>query len=105
MSTSSTFCSDSPPGMVDPESLPPRLHGRVDRRLPAAVPLMGDLDRLVARAGDVRTLLLPLDAVDLPRAVPRGARLSQRGGGEVVPERPDGACQRAGRRGRALRAL
>ena len=49
--------------------------------------------------------LLPLDAVDLPRAVPRRPRLPQGGGGQVVPERPDGARQRAGRRRRPLRAL
>ena len=49
--------------------------------------------------------LLPLDAVDLPRAVPRGPGLPQGGGGQVVPQRPDGARQRAGRRRRALRAL
>ncbi len=52
-----------------------------------------------------RTVLLPLDAVDLPRAVPRRPRLPQGGRGQVVPERPDGACERAGRRRRALRAL
>ena len=84
---------------------PRSLDGGVDRVLPAPVPLVGDLDRLVARAGDARTVLLPLDAVDLPGAVPRGAGLPQGGGGQVVPERPDGAGQRAGGRGRALRAL
>ena len=52
-----------------------------------------------------RTELLPLDAVDLPRAVPRGPRLPQGGGGQVVPARSDGARQRAGRRRGALRAL
>ncbi len=77
---------------------PARLDGRVDRLLPAPVPLVGDLDRLVARAGDLRTELLPLDAVDLPRAVPRGPRIPQGGGGQVVPARPDGARERAGRR-------
>ncbi len=83
---------------------PARLHRRLDRLLPAPVPRMGDLDRLVARAGHARTELLPLDAVDLPAAAARGPRLPQGGGGEVVPQRPDGARQRAGG-GRLLRAL
>ena len=34
---------------------PARLDGGIDRRLPAAVPRVGDLDRLVARARDLRT--------------------------------------------------
>ena len=84
---------------------PARLDRRVDRRVPAPVPRMGDLDRLVARARDLRTDLLPLDAVDLPRAVQGRARVPSRGRREVVPERPDRARQRAGRRGGALRAL
>ncbi len=49
--------------------------------------------------------LLPLDAVDLPGAVPRGPGLPQGGGGQVVPQRPDRARQRAGRRRGPLRAL
>ena len=69
-----------------------------------AVPLVGDLDRLVARARHARAALLPLDAVDLPAAVQRRPGLPQGGGGQVVPARPDGARQRAGDR-RALRAL
>ncbi len=84
---------------------PRDLDRRVDRLLPAPVPLVGDLHRLVARARHVRTVLLPLDAVDLPGAVPRRPRLPQGGGGQVVPERPDRARQRAGRRRGPLRAL
>ena len=56
---------------------PAHLDRRVDRLLPAPVPRVGDLDRLVARARDARAALLPLDAVDLPRAAARGARLPQ----------------------------
>ena len=84
---------------------PAHLDRRVDRVLPSPVPRVGDLDRLVARARDARARVLPLDAVDLPRAPARGARLPQGGRGQVVSQRPDGARQRAGRRGRAMRAL
>ena len=42
---------------------------RPDRVVPAAVPRMGHLDRLVARVRQPRAPLLPLDAVDLPAAV------------------------------------
>ena len=52
--------------------------------------------------GDARPAVLPLDAVDLPAAVRRGARVPQGGGGQVVSERPDGARQRAGRRRRDI---
>ena len=86
-------------------SPPPRVDGRLDRLLPAPVPLVGDLDRLVARVRDLRTGVLPLDPVDLPRAAARGPGLPQGGRGQVVPERPDRARQRAGRRRRPLRAL
>ena len=48
--------------------------------------------------------LLPLDAVDLPQALRARAGLSLAGGGQLVPEGPDGAGQRAGHR-RPLRAL
>ena len=41
----------------------------VDRRLPARVPLLGRLVRLVARDRDPRADLLPLDPVDLPQAL------------------------------------
>ena len=76
----------------------------VDRRVPAAVPLVGDLDRLVARVRHPRAALLPLDAVDLPEAVRARAGLPQGGRGQLVPQGRDRARQRAGHR-RALRAL
>ena len=83
---------------------PARLDRRLDRLLPAPVPLLGHLDRLVARVRDPRAALLPLDAVDLPRAAEGGPGLPQGGGGQVVSQRRDGAGQRAGHR-RPLRAL
>ena len=76
----------------------------VDRRVPAPVPRVGHLDRLVARVRHPRAALLPLDAVDLPEALRARPRLPQGGAGQVVPEGPDRARQRAGDR-RALRAL
>ena len=76
----------------------------VDRGVPAAVPPLGHLDRLVARVRHPRAALLPLDAVDLPAALRARPGLPQGGGGQLVPERPDRARQRAGHR-RALRAL
>ena len=76
----------------------------VDRGVPAGVPLVGDLDRLVARDQLARPVVLPLDAVDLPAVLRARAGVSQGGGGQLVPARPDGAGQRAGDR-RPLRAL
>ena len=61
-------------------------------------------DRLGPRGLDVRAGVLPLDAVALPALLREGPRLPEGGAGQVVPERPDGARERAGRR-RALRAL
>ena len=65
---------------------------------------LGHLDRLDARVRHARAALLPLDAVDLPAALRGRPGLPQGGGGQVVPQRPDRARQRAGHR-RALRAL
>ena len=76
----------------------------LDRLLPAPVPRVGDLDRLVAGARHPHARVLPLDPVDLPAAVRARPRLPDRGAGPVVPEGRDGAGQRAGRR-RPLRAL
>ena len=76
----------------------------VDRRLPAPVPLVGHLDRLVARVRHPRAALLPLDPVDLPAAVRARPGLPQGGRGQLVPEGRHGARQRAGHR-RPLRAL
>ena len=81
-----------------------RLDQRGDRRVPAPVPRMGHLDRLVARVRHARAALLPLDAVDLPAALRARPGLPQGGRGQVVPERPDRSGQRAGDR-RPLRAL
>ena len=61
-------------------------------------------DRLGPRDLDRRPGLLPLDAVALPALLREGPRLPQGGAGQVVPERPDRARQRAGDR-RPLRAL
>ena len=83
---------------------PARLDERGDPRLPAPVPRVGDLDRLVARVRHPRAALLPLDAVDLPAALRARAGLPQGGRGQVVPQRPDRPRQRAGHR-RPLRAL
>ena len=84
---------------------PARLERELDRGLPARVPLLGRVVRLVARAvDDPRAELLPLDAVDLPQALRARAGLPLAGGGQLVPEGPDGAGQRAGHR-RPLRAL
>ena len=74
------------------------------RRSSAQFRAVGHLDRLVARVRHPRAALLPLDAVDLPAAVRARAGLPQGGGGQLVPEGPDRARQRAGHR-RPLRAL
>ncbi len=83
---------------------PARCHRAVDRLVPEGFPLLGYLDRLVARDREPRAGLLPLDPVDLPAALQARARLPQGIGGQLVPPRPDGARQRAGDR-RPLRAL
>ena len=72
--------------------------------VPAPVPPVGHLDRLVARVRHPRAALLPLDPVDLPAAVRAGPGLPQGGRGQLVPEGRDRARQRAGHR-RPLRAL
>ena len=74
------------------------------RQFQRAVPRLGRLDRLDARVRHARAARLPLDPVDLPAPVRARPRLPQGGGGQVVPERPDRARQRAGDR-RPLRAL
>ncbi len=53
---------------------------------------------------DARARVLPLDAVALPALLRARSRLPQGGAGQVVPERPDRARERAGDR-RTLRAL
>ena len=65
---------------------------------------LGHLDRLDARVRHPRARVLPLDPVDLPAPVRARPRLPQGGRGQVVPQRPDRAGERAGDR-RPLRAL
>ena len=60
--------------------------------------------RLVAPAAHQRPGVLPLDPVAVPEAARAGPGLPQVQPGELVPQRPDRAGQRAGRR-RLLRAL
>ena len=61
-------------------------------------------DRLAARGLRARADVLPLDAVAVPEVPRARARLPQGGAGQLVPERPDGARERARRR-RPLLAL
>src|SRR5918912_36521 len=61
-------------------------------------------DRLGAGDLDARPVVLPLDAVAVPAVLRGGPRVPEGRAGEVVPERPDGARERAGDR-RPLRAL
>ena len=60
--------------------------------------------RLVADPAHERPRVLPVEPVAVPAPVREGPRLPQGQPGQLVPERPDRARQRAGRR-RALRAL
>ena len=57
--------------------------------------------RLVAPAAHLRPRVLPLDPVAVPEAVRARPGLPQGVAGQLVPERPDRAGQRAGRRRRA----
>ena len=85
---------------------PARLDGRRDRGVPEAVPRVGHLDRLVARVRHARAALLPLDAVDLPRALratawPTARRPRSSGAPTTRPCWPtsrsiDGRCERCG---------
>ena len=61
--------------------------------------------RLVARDLHPRSGLHPLAAVAVPALLRARARLSQGGAGQVVPQRPDGAGERAGHGRRPLRTL
>ena len=62
------------------------------------------LVRLGPRAAHLRPGVLPLEPVALPAHVRAGPGLPQGQQGQLVPQGPDGAGQRAGRR-RAVRAL
>ena len=72
------------------------------RSAPDAADGLGD--RLVARGLHAPAGLLPLDAVAVPALLRARPRLPQGGAGQLVPERPDRARERVGRR-RPLRAL
>ena len=61
-------------------------------------------DRLAARGVRARADLLPLDAVALPEVPGARARVPQGGAGQLVPERPDRARERARRRREAAGA-
>ena len=63
-------------------------------RAPDAPPGLGD--RLGPRDRRPRPGVLPLDAVAVPALPGEGPGLPQGGAGQLVPERPDGAGQRAG---------
>ena len=83
---------------------PAHRHRAQHRRDPRADAPDGLGDRLGPRALDARPCVLPLDAMAVPPLLRARSRLSQGSAGQVVPERPDGARERAGRR-RPLRAL
>ena len=85
-----------------PPSRDHRAEHRGDHALDEARRLV---DRLVARAVDAPARLLPLAAVAVPRVPRARPRLPEGGAGQVVPERPDGAGERAGAAGRDVRAL
>ena len=88
-----------------PRGRPPAPRHRAEhRRHPRADAPHGLGDRLGPRGLDPRALLLPLDAVALPQVLRAGPGLPQGGAGQLVPQRPDRARQRAGDR-RPLRAL
>ena len=89
----------------DPRGRPPARRDRAQhRRDPRADGADGLGDRLGPRPRHARARVLPLDAVAVP-ALPRArARLPQGRAGQVVPQRPDRARERAGDR-RPLRAL
>ena len=77
---------------------PPAHRHRAQHRLdPRADEPDGLGDRLGPRDLDGRPGVLPLDAVAVPALLREGPRLSQGGARQVVPERPDGARERAGR--------
>jgi hypothetical protein len=82
---------------------PARDHRAQHRRDPAQMSASAGRSTGTARSRPP-TRLLPLDAVALPALLRAGPRLPQGGAGQVVPERPDRARERAGDR-RPLRAL
>ena len=85
---------------VDPRGLDLREH----RPAEALVPPVRAVVRLEPRAAHERPRVLQVEPVAVPEALREGHRLPQGGPGQLVPERPDRARQRAGRR-RSLRAM
>ena len=83
---------------------PARLDAREHPRHEAAVPALGHPLRLVEGDRLLQPGLLPLEPVAVPAHARAGPRLQEEGAGQLVPELPHGARQRAGRR-RRLRAL
>ena len=84
---------------------PPQALDLPEHRRPAGhLPPAGDLVRLVAGADHLRPGLLPLDPVAVPPLLRARPGLPQGLAGQLVPQRPDGAGQRAGDQ-RPLRAL
>ena len=89
----------------DPQQRAPGdVHLRQHRDAVRVVQAVRRLLRLVAPAAHLRPGVLPLDAVAVPEVPRARAGLPQEQPGQLVPERPDRAGQRAGRR-RPLRAL
>ena len=96
------------PAGREPRDQDRRAPARVDRgrrsRSSGASSAPGASRSTGARVRHPRAALLPLDPVDLPEALRARPRLPQARAGQVVPEGPDRARQRAGDR-RPLRAL
>ena len=83
----------------------PGVHGSPDHRAPLlAAPPWRRL-RPAARAQEPRSAVHPRHTAHLPQVPQGGSRLPGDGAGQLVPWVPDGAGQRAGTRGRDLRAV
>ena len=84
---------------------PARVDLREHRDAGRVVQAAGHLVRLAHAAAHLRPGVLPLDAVAVPAVLRARPGLPQVGAGQLVPDRPDRAGQRAGHRGqvRALR--
>ena len=87
-----------------PRRAPRHLHPRQHRQVDRVVPQVRRVLRLVAHVQHQRPGVLPLDAVAVPGVLQAGPGLPQEQPGQLVPQRPDRAGQRAGRR-RRLRPL
>ena len=87
-----------------PRRAPRHLHARQHRQVDRVVPEVRRLVRLDAHLQHQRPGVLPLDAVAVPEVLRARPGLPEELPGQLVPERPDRAGQRAGR-GRRLRPL